>query len=411
MSTYAPDHADFARNDVGDDHRNRIRGKEIEDGSDSSRVIHTWPSSLPSRKPSSLDLYLLSPILGISLSVFALILLWVAVESNSTTALILSYLFLIPGFFILNIPTYLRSQTDEEVIITQRELFLTILSLIVLTISLRITIDDEIFGEEIGQVFLVIVPLMIILSLRKVVPHPLDIMIAGLAGAMIILYGTSQSLLALLPGSLNYPMLWVFGGFMVYALGFFRSLPKDQRYISFSSSPPPKSSQPQLSEVIQKEDGGDRSTEEMQKDASLDSRQFDPLLMSTDWGIGAYILLTLLAIRSDLDFDGTSAFLPILWMIFGLLLILLGTVQETRDRMPAILLSSLIFLVGAIFFYAAGIFLSLGKYIEGMVEIMVGALLIRFGSTYLSPEKWHLIYTSVTMAVGLLSVHQLYINL
>jgi hypothetical protein len=334
----------------------------------------------------------------------ALIFLWMAVEKDSTSGLIVSYLFLVPGFLSLNSPIYSGSNELSGGRISHGDLNWSILSFIVLTTSLRITVDGEIFADEIGQAILVILPLMIILSFGTIVRHPQNIMISGSAGTMIIIYGTSQSLLDLLPGTLNYPMLWVLGGFMIYATGFFLNLPPKQRYIQFLST-----------DFWVRGDGNMVREEPVDGGVPIQPTaeigQFDTLIVSTGWGFGLFIFLTLIAIQSDLTSEGILALLQILWAVLGLLLLLLGTIPGTRERVSDILISSMILLVGALFFYAAGVFFSVGKYVEGLVEILVGVLIIQFGLSFLSTDRWHLVYTCLVVAVGVLSVHQLYINL
>ena len=348
---------------------------------------------------------------GLTLMVLGSIFLTVAVNTESFRAFVVSYLFLIPGFFLMNAPVLMggSSMGEADRKLYSCDLTMSLLSFMILSTTFRILVDREIAMGEIGQMVLVIFPLMVILSLGVVARPPGDIMVAGLAGTLLLFHGVSRLLLGFLPGHLEYPMLWILGGVMIHARGLFLSLPPHRRYLILPGHPRRAGSEYGTPDHVAVPDG--RSPEAdtrapgggRERGQAMSGRMphptgeegnFNTLMISTAWGLGVSIMVTLISLRSDLPEKGASAALPLLWFILGLLLLLFGIIPGTRDRVSAVVLSSVTLLAGVLFLYAAVAFIMLEMYIEAAVEVGVGVLLLRFGIGFLSYLPWHRLYTS-----------------
>jgi len=135
------------------------------------------------------------------------------------------------------------------------------------------------------------------------------------------------------------------------------------------------------------------------------------LITSSCMGAGLFIIISIVSLIPDLSFQGLTLVLIPLWSIFALMLIFISYLKDEEERIIPILLSSIFVLIGFLFFFAAGIFVSLEKYIEAVMEVLVGIIILRSSIHYLTLRKGNLIFTTLFVLVGMLSMYELYSNI
>jgi len=123
------------------------------------------------------------------------------------------------------------------------------------------------------------------------------------------------------------------------------------------------------------------------------------------------MLLALLAAHESLGHGPLGTALGILILLFGLTLCLLRYWEGVEQEIQGLLISSLFALTGFLFFFAAGIFFTLGKYIEGVAELLVGLVILKFTSNYLKLSKEYLFFISPFVVLGLLTVYGFYVGM
>ena len=365
-------------------------------------------------------------IAGLWLSVFTLALLWYSIDRDNETALVFSYLFLILAMITLNALSFNRSPGSDRMTVTLQDIALLTFSLMLLGITIGSTIDTEIHFEEILQAVIVFIPILVLLRLKEVVPKEFDVRIAGICGTLIILYGLSQTVLSIYPGEMHYPMVWVAGGFLIFVQGYFLSIAdrkldgdledeeKRKEEKEGGGGEEDGAEQERGKGEDEKERGKSEEAQDGGKRENETDRSYEPqapLMAASCVGIGIFILITLLSIGSDLEMDGLMVLLVPLWFILALMLILLGVLRDKEGTVIPILLSSLFILTGCLFLFAAGVFISLEKYVEAVMEVLVGLIILRFSLNYLGINQWNLLYSSMIVLVGMGSVYELYVNI
>ena len=380
------------------------------------------PPGVPSRFSGKQE----AIIAGLWLSVFTLALLWYSIDRDNETALVFSYLFLILAMITLNALSFNRSPGSDRMTVTLQDIALLTFSLMLLGITIGSTIDTEIHFEEILQAVIVFIPILVLLRMKEVVPKEFDVRIAGICGTLIILYGLSQTVLSIYPGEMHYPMVWVAGGFLIFVQGYFLSIAdrkldgdledeeKRKEEKEGGGGEEDGAEQERGKGEDEKERGKSEEAQDWGRGENENGHCFEPqapLMAASCVGIGIFILITLLSIGSDLEMDGLMVLLVPLWFILALMLILLGVLRDKEGTVIPILLSSLFILTGCLFLFAAGVFISLEKYVEAVMEVLVGLIILRFSLNYLGINQWNLLYSSMIVLVGMGSVYELYVNI
>ena len=403
----------------------------------------------------------LSVIIGMFSAALTLFFLWYALENDHVGVHILSYLMLMLAIGALNADSFKRYPPDWKVVVSLLDMVLLISSLMLLTLVMQFSIDGSIKGEEVGQALVVITPLLVLIRAPQIIPDHLKLKIAGIAGTLIILYGLSQTAFTYFQGEMHYPFLWVLGGFLISVNGYFSAQPDP---LKLELIIPGDGEEDMVSKGEKTEDRDDVGDEQEGEDRDEDGEEggekerdekeaeekivdedeidedgvekievgeggvekrgdgddpstlpsdvaFAELVTSSCIGAGIFILISLAALVPDIEFEGLTTFLVIIWTIFALMLILIGNRRETGGSTLMLLLSSLIVLTGLLFFFAAWVFITLDKYIEAVMEVLVGLIILRFSLHYISTRKEHLIFTAILVLVGMLSVYQIYLNI
>jgi len=391
---------------------------------------------------------------GLAASILTFVMLWFGFEHDNAGAHIVAYLLLMLAISAFNTHSFKRYPPTWEVILTLQDMMLLIFSLMLLTVTMQSSIDGRFEDAELVQAVVVVIPLLVLINSRQMVPDSMKLKISGIAGTLIILYGLSQTLSTYFAGEMHYPFLWVLGGFLISVNGYF-SMVTDERELEEKQ---------QQDEDVDHEEGieefddhkdegkkekeqGERGAEEdedtlededrKETDETIEEREdgisfesekekiaperegeklssetaFAELITSSCIGAGIFIIISIAALVGEISVEGMTVFLVFIWSIFALMLIFIGHRGESGTSTLSLLLSSLIVLTGLLFFFAAGIFIILEKYIEAAMEVMVGLIILRFSLHYLSFRKENLVFTAILVLVGLLSVYQLYIDL
>ena len=349
-------------------------------------------------------------IIGLIISIITIALLWKGTEGNNEPSLALSYLTLILTFISLNSCSFDHSNERGELEITLHDAILIVYSLMILGIVLQSTVESEFYRDEILQCIVVFIPLLILLNVQGIIPENQDIRVAGISGTLIMLYGIGQTVFPIYSNELHYPMVWVLGGFLIFIQGHFKEQGQEKR---------------ETTELVRgrKEepiaDGkGEGNREPDEKVGHLVNTRItsqklsDPRLMTSACiGAGIFIMISIVANLGEVSFETLPVLLLVLWFALGLLLVYLSVLDGSEDIITPLLLSSLLVLTGCLFFFTAGLFITMEKYIEALMEILVGAIIIRFSLHYLVINRTNLIFASLSVLVGLLSVYSLYIDL
>ena len=331
------------------------------------------PSEPPSRVLSGAS-KVSCTLVGIVLSLFCLAFLALYIDHGDNIYLVSSLLFLFFALLLLQCPVALElhSSGSGELRLERKEMLSLAFSLALLSIFARSLQEEELFAHEIARASMVVLPLLLVLNVKEVVPEHLKLEIAGIVGSLFALYGLIQEGFSVFTGAMHYPFLWIISGVIII--------------VTVYSS---------------RSEGGGH--EKKLKEAKL--------LISACTGSGIFILMALLSSYQRMSDEPLSAVLLVLWLLFALVLCSLRWWKSIEQDMKDLLISSFFVVVGFLFFFAAGIFFSLEKHIEGVVELLVGLVILRFSLNYLKLAKEHLLFTALFVGLGMLSVYDFYVNI
>jgi len=320
------------------------------------------------------------PVLGgVIISCLSLLFLYLYIEEKTEVCLSLFISIVLLVVFVLWMLSVIGSRSSGYVILRPGKEDMMIMGyiLIVLSVYVQSLLRDDLVMEEIGSALLVVLPLFFLLNAKDVVPGKLNPEISGISGTLLFLYGFVQFIYPVFPGELHYPFLWVLSG-----------------YIMVLGGRPVRPS-------------GKDSTAGNEWAAGKGSM----MLVPSCTGAGLFILLSLGAGHEDLGGDLLSSLLVFFWVIFALALCSLRFWEDIEREIEPLLMSSILLSVGFIFFLATGIFLTLGKYVEGVVEALVGLLVLRYASRYVVPNGSSLVFISLFVVTALLTALSIYINI
>jgi len=314
-------------------------------------------------------------VLGVVLSFLCLVFLSLYLTHESGPELVVSLLCLFFSLLVLQLPLGLELASQEPGATTpaRKDLVILIFSLAVLSVFGNSLLEEQFFAWELFRIGLVVIPLSIVLNLESVVPEDYRIEIAGIGGSLFLLYGIIQVGFPVFADRMHYPLLWILSGILIMLTVYSPGRPD--------------------------EEGG-----------ALNDKG-SRLLVSSCTGAGIFMLLALLAAHESLGHGPLGTALGILILLFGLTLCLLRYWEGVEQEIQGLLISSLFALTGFLFFFAAGIFFTLGKYIEGVAELLVGLVILKFTSNYLKLSKEYLFFISPFVVLGLLTVYGFYVGM
>lgn len=308
---------------------------------------------------------------GVVFSIFCLSFLSLYFIHENNIYLVGSLFSLFFSLLLLQFPLALEFRSPESggLRFEKKDMLILGFSLTILSVFAHSLEEEQFFADELFRAVLVIIPLLLILNVKNVVPEHIKPEIAGIVGTLFVLYGTVQGLGSGIAGMVHYPFLWILSG-VIIIVTVYSSLP------------------------------GEVEQEKKQREQKL--------LVAACTGSGIFILIAFLASYQRMSDGALGSVLLVLWLLFALLLCSLRWWKAIEEDIKNLIVSSLFVVMGVLFFFAAGIFFSLEKHIEGVVEILVGLVILRFSLNYLKLSKEHLFFTALFVVLGILSVYDFY---
>jgi len=308
---------------------------------------------------------------GVVFSIFCLSFLSLYFIHDNNIYLAYSLLSLFFSLLLLQFPLALEfhSPGPGGLRLERCDMLILGFSLTLLSVFAHSLEEEQFFADELFRAVLVIIPLLLILNVKNVVPEHIKPEIAGIVGTLFVLYGSVQGAGSGIVGMVHYPFLWILSG-VIIIVTVYSSLP------------------------------GEMEQEKKQREQKL--------LVAACTGSGIFILIALLAGYQRMSNDPLGSVLLVLWLLFALVLCSLRWWKAIEEDIKNLIISSIFVVMGVLFFFAAGIFFSLEKHIEGAVEILVGLVILRFSLNYLKLSKEHLFFTALFAVLGILSVYDFY---